>query len=352
MIDLRLGDCLDVLPDIADNSHDCLMTDPPAGIGFMAKEWDSNKGGRRKWIDWLSGILKECVRVVKPGAYGLVWALPRTAHRTMTAIEDSGLEVRDVVAHHFGNGFPKSMNLGDGKGTALKPATEFWVLCRKPISEKNVAANVLRWGTGGLNIDCCRIETQENLGRTNHVTSKFIDSANGSRETHTREVHIDNSTGKGRWPANLVLSHSEDCTDKTCSEGCPVAELGEPARFFYCPKPSRKEREAGCSALAPQQIYRCDGAGQSLEIFGTTDGGRSPCSNNHPTVKPVKLLRYFAKMICPTSGRCLDCFMGSGSTGVACADEGFSFTGIELDEGYYKIAKARIEAAEKKQASG
>lgn len=194
MADLHHGDCLAVLKTLKANSLDSLVTDPPAGIGFMGKDWDHHKGGRDEWVSWLTDVMKQCLRVLKPGAHGLVWAIPRTSHWTMTALEDAGFEIRDVVTHLFGTGFPKSLDVSkaidraagakrkvvgerlspdgvpysarqsngwvesgfverrtsdskafvtapataaakqwQGYGTALKPAAEFWVLVRKPI---------------------------------------------------------------------------------------------------------------------------------------------------------------------------------------------------------------------------
>jgi hypothetical protein len=154
------GDCLDVLRGLADNSVDSIVTDPPAGIAFMGKEWDRDKGGRDAWIAWMRSVAAECLRVIKPGGHAFVWAIPRTSHWTGMAWEDAGWQPRDKCYHIFGSGFPKSHNLSgewDGWGTALKPAAEEWWLFRKPLSESTVAANVLKWGTGALNIDGCRV---------------------------------------------------------------------------------------------------------------------------------------------------------------------------------------------------
>jgi hypothetical protein len=175
-IDLKMGDCLEVLKTLPDNSVDSVVTDPPAGIGFMSSgkkdHWDSDKGGRDHWIGWMSEVMSECKRVMKPGAHGLVWALPRTAHWTGTALENAGFEIRDKIYHCFGTGFPKSTNVAkqlqkkglleeakifEGMGTSLKPSIEEWVLIRKPIREKTVSENVLKWSTGALNIDKSRI---------------------------------------------------------------------------------------------------------------------------------------------------------------------------------------------------
>ena len=111
VLKLKQGDCLDVLRKAPDNYADSLVTDPPAGISFMGKDWDDDKGGRDQWVSWLTDVAKECLRVLKPGAHGLVWAIPRTSHWTMSALEDAGFEVRDVITHLFGTGFPKSLDV-------------------------------------------------------------------------------------------------------------------------------------------------------------------------------------------------------------------------------------------------
>ena len=222
------GDSLEILKKLPNNSFDSMVTDPPAGIAFMGKKWDKDKGGRKLWIAWLESIMTEAFRTLKPGAHILVWAIPRTSHWTATAIENAEFEIRDVVTHIFGSGFPKSQNISkaidkqagakrevvgqkirgdvqkakisgvtmgaahanrnnkdifgygvenitipstddakqwDGWGTALKPASEHWILARKPLSEKTIAANVLEHSTGGINIDASRIKAGQNDGR-------------------------------------------------------------------------------------------------------------------------------------------------------------------------------------------
>ena len=219
---LILGDCIEKMREMAENSIDAIVTDPPAGISFMNKKWDTHDN----FIPWLTEVMRECLRVLKPGAHALVWAIPRTSHWTATAVENAGFEIRDVVTHLFGSGFPKSLDIskaidkaagarghdgtrfnaaGDGEksnggskfrsdhpeyvkpeaatpdakkwqgfGTALKPAAEFWILARKPLSEKTVAANVLKHGTGGLNIDGCRVSG----GMSEHIREKALEKSN------------------------------------------------------------------------------------------------------------------------------------------------------------------------------
>jgi len=156
-------DCLNVLPDFDDNSIDSMVTDPPAGISFMGKKWDTG----HLFTETMICIFEECFRVLKPGAHTLVWGIPRTSHKTTIALEEVGFEIRDIITHLFGSGFPKSKNLGDGWGTALKPAAEFWILVRKPLSEKTITKNVLVHGTGGINVDESRVEHSSDNDRKN-----------------------------------------------------------------------------------------------------------------------------------------------------------------------------------------
>lgn len=286
---MYLGDCLEVLRGLEPNSIDSVVTDPPAGIGFMGKEWDSDKGGREKWVAWFETVMKECLRVMKPGAHAFVWAIPRTSHWTGTALENAGFEVRDVVTHLFGSGFPKSLDIskaidktaGDeakqwsGWGTALKPAAEFWFLVRKPLSESTVAKNVLRWGTGGLNIDVSRVEAKDqfdlekNWNRTQSTGAKGnIVGAHG-----LGAIDLSDRAPQGRFPANLLLDEvAAEMLDQQSGDvkssgtyldinnakqggnvmfgggrltNAYAGQTGGASRFFYCAKTSKSERNAG-----------------------------------------------------------------------------------------------------------
>ncbi|HMJ56448.1 MAG TPA: DNA methyltransferase [Polyangiaceae bacterium] len=257
---VELGDCLDVLRTMPDACVDALVTDPPAGIGFMGKTWDHDRGGRDVWVAWLAARMREAYRVMKPGAHGLVWALPRTSHWTALALEDAGLEIRDVISHLFGSGFPKSLDVSkavdklagaerdvigkhprpggtnarlamgngwqeapdltapataaaaaaaalQGWGTALKPACEFWFLVRKPMPT-SIARNVLEHGTGALNIDGCRVAGTPWAFTHSEKTSRsggVMGNESGRREG------IQESNAAGRWPAHLLFSHAEGC---------------------------------------------------------------------------------------------------------------------------------------------
>lgn len=337
------GDCLDVLSTLPTASVDAVVTDPPAGITFMGAAWDSDKGGRRHWVAWLAAILAEARRVARPGSHALVWALPRTSHWTATAMEDAGWAIRDVVTHLQAQGFPKHRH-------ALRPASEHWILARAPLAAPSVAANIARYGTGGLQVERCRIGTDSTL-RTGHGCAMGYHGA-PAKETLTT------GSACGRWPANVVLSC---CGEDPCAEGCPVAALGRQsgfrrssgdtrrvrhktgygdagtaARFFYVAKASPRERDAGLDAA---DAHPC-GVGALR-----TDGRGKTARNTHPTVKPIKLMQYLCRLITPPGGVVLDPFAGSGTTGIACVREGYSFIGIEREPAYVAIAQQRLAGA-------
>lgn len=367
--ELHLGNCLEVLKGIPDNSVDSIVTDPPYGLSFMGKKWDYDVPEQTIW--------EECLRVMKPGGHLLAFAGTRTQHRMVVRIEDAGFEIRDMIAWVYGSGFPKSHNLKDewrGWGTALKPALEPITVARKPF-KGTVAANVLEHGTGALNIDGCRINPGELVpgggnGKANNG-GNFAGEYRGERpkvEPHT----------SGRWPANLIHDGSEDVVEQfpvttsgggnksgrkekgVCygKYGAPDPDVrdidtGSAARFFYCAKTSRKDRNEGLDGFEGQTpsdktgrkegsvglVGNPDNKGQTANPFAN-GGGIS--QNNHPTVKPTDLMAYLCRLVTPPGGTVLDPFMGSGSTGKAAMREGFRFIGIEMDEGYLKIAEARI----------
>jgi DNA modification methylase len=353
------GDCLSVLKTMDDDSFDAIVTDPPAGIAFMGKSWDKDKGGRDHWVAWMSEVAAECLRVAKPGAHALVWALPRTSHWTATAWEDGGWEVRDRVAFIFGTGFPKSLNIGDGRGTAIKPAVEDWWLLRKPLVG-TVAENVEQFGTGAINIELCRVPAQNRP----KVHAPGVGSGDRSSFDMGGGFH-EGTTDLGRWPANLITDGSdeiaamfpqsdgqagsvtgEESSSKTNDvygkfngrqPSDPRGDSGSAARFFYGAKATRADREEGLEQFIP--VRRSDGRAKDIENprLRTTER-----RNHHPTVKPTSLMRYLCKLITPPGGHILDPFSGSGSTGKAAVFESFSFTGIEQDAEFCAIARARI----------
>lgn len=372
------GDCLDVLKTLADNSVDSIVTDPPYGLSFMGKKWDYDVPSVEIWA--------ECLRVLKPGGHLLAFAGTRTQHRMAVRIEDAGFEIRDMIAWVYGSGFPKSHDVskaidkaagaereklliptkagnkpeqaGDialgatgmrdvsapateaarqwqGWGTALKPALEPITVARKPLIG-TVAENVLAHGTGGLNIDGCRVEAPDGK-------PVFVNGIDRERTRTSFDTGGSNRTGEisheGRWPANLI------------HDGCEPAELlGDAARFFYCAKASKKDRDEGLDGFEARAANSSYGNGLNTATKIRTDEqaengvSRDPRKNNHPTVKPTDLMRYLCRLVTPPSGIVLDPFTGSGSTGKAAVIEGFQFIGIEREAEYVEIARARISA--------
>lgn len=351
-------DCVAVMRGlIAPESVDAIVTDPPYELGFMGKRWDASG------VAFDPETWRAAYAVLKPGAHLVAFSGTRTYHRMVCAIEDAGFEIRDQLAWVYGSGFPKSHN-GEWGGTALKPAWEPIVLARKPLVG-TVAANYAAHGVGGLNIEGCRIEA---IGRP-HIVSH----SEGSKNTFGNGLngsHAAGTTDVGRWPANLCHDGSDEVLEcfpdskqggsisnrsspKTAGiygemsgEGerwAGYADSGSAARFFYCAKASTAEREAGCDALpAKKGGMVSNTSGQHIT---RRDGGEpGPRRNHHPTVKPVALMRWLARLVTPPGGTVLDPFTGSGSTGMACKAEGFQFIGCELDAEYVAIAQARIDA--------
>ncbi len=344
---LMLGNCLDKLKELDDNSVDSIVTDPPYGLSFMGKKWDYDVPAVNIW--------EECFRVLKPGGHLLAFAGTRTQHRMAVNIEDASFEIRDMIAWVYGSGFPKSHNISkaldkvdspeaqqwDGWGTALKPALEPITVARKPIAEKSIAENVLKYGTGAINIDESRIEGEKpsvpNAKFHNHTFADTDNVNTGIGYGSGRNGEMSDNT-KGRFPANLIHDGSDE-----------VVELaGESARFFYCAKASKKDRDEGLDHMEEQQFVQWQtGNGASGKPSSMSEGRDTKRKNTHPTVKPTDLMKYLVRMVTPKGGAVLDPFMGSGSTGKAAKLEGFDFIGIEMDEEYFQIAQARIDAVEK-----
>ena len=357
------GDCLEVMRTLPDFSVDAVVTDPPYGLSFMGKKWDYDVPSVEVWA--------ECLRVLKPGGHLLAFAGTRTQHRMAVRIEDAGFEIRDMIAWVYGSGFPKSHNLKDdwqGWGTALKPALEPITVARKPLIG-TVAENVLAHGTGALNVDGCRVGTDELLGRLNNSISMF-------NHKNTTPL-VDNSRGLGRWPANLIHDCSEEVVgmfphqngvvgarreggDKSIFSGGGhvqaerqrivggTKDSGSAARFFYCAKASKADRDEGLKDFQERVVFKGNNEGRDMDNKKNHLGGMQSAKgkNIHPTVKPTALMQYLCRLVTPPNGVVLDPFMGSGSTGKAAKLEGVNFFGIEREHDYLKIARARIEAAE------
>ena len=367
------GDNILSLKKLPDNSIDSIVTDPPYGLSFMSKKWDHQVPSVDFW--------KEVYRVLKPGGHVLSFGGTRTYHRMTVNIEDAGFEIRDQIQWLYGSGFPKSHNIEKsinkkegvsfdskpwkGWGTALKPANEPICVARKPMSEKTITANVLKWGTGGINIDGCRVGTE--LVST-HSNGKGNTGDNGIYGTYNNIQGGDER--EGRFPANIILDEEAgmaldeqsgisksskavikggfDSKVNTYVGGGGIIESerghndsGGASRFFYCAKVSKKERNAGCDELEGKEtkvtnyhdFERLDGTYKATPVY----------KNTHPTVKPISLMAYLCRLVTPPNGIVLDPFMGSGSTGCAAIKEGFRFVGMELDEDYFEIATKRIE---------
>jgi site-specific DNA-methyltransferase (adenine-specific) len=358
------GDCRERMRELDAASVDSCATDPPyhltsivkrfgaanaapakvgktgayarASKGFMGQQWD---GGD---VAFQPETWAEVLRVLRPGAHLVAFSGTRTYHRMACAIEDAGFEIRDQLAWVYGSGFPKSHNQPGGWGTALKPAWEPICLARKPLVG-TVAGNIAAHGTGALNIDGCRINPGEPVPGGGGLKGGAATRHEGWR----REAHLANEAtaphALGRWPANIIHDGSEEVlagfpetSSGTMKAGTRRAaqdvpgsvvygvyggdatsadtfgDSGSAARFFYCAKATSEERGEG---------------------------------NNHPTVKPVDLMRWLCRLVTPKGGTVLDPFAGSGSTLIAADAEQFHAIGCELSSEYAAIAERRVRAA-------
>jgi len=348
------GDNRDTLKTLADNSIDAIVTDPPYGIDFLGKSWDANTGALETY--------QECLRVLKPGGHILAFSAARTYHHLAVTLEQAGFEIRDQIMWIYSSGFPKSQDIGksiersenkrkdnalgikrskiesgpktncpkcnktlngsnqnncaeeqcdlrdalkpadnewSGWGTALKPAHEPIALARKPM-KGSIAKNCQQWGVGAINIDATRVKRQ------------------GEED---------------RFPSNVIGEIAE-----------------EYQKYFYCPKVSRKERHTGFE-LPPAMFGDMKGCyDENGERYAVgLDARTGNVGNNHPTVKPIELMKYLIKLITPPGGIVLDPFNGSGSTGCAAVELGYEYIGCELDPAYVEITKKRIEAWNKSE---
>lgn len=411
------GDCLEALPELAADSIDACVTDPPYHLtngkkggsgdasvnpnspagrsmistGFMGKRWD---GGD---VAFQVETWRLVLRVLKPGSHLLAFGGTRTYHRMVCAIEDAGFEVRDCIQWLYGSGFPKSHDVSkgidraagaereiidpgtpvkrmipgadqnkqgweknngreyvpgnrppatdgarewSGWGTALKPACELIVVARKPLSEKTIAANVLKWGTGAINIDGCRVPVDPEADASQMRVmqrNKRIEDTNGQVWGMTKSsgdvpqvVRPD-----GRWPANIIHDGSEEAV-----AGFPEAGAFAPVRGTEPSKPALNvygEFKRGGGAFHNDH-------GSAARFFYTAKADSDDrLGSKHPTVKPVDLIAYLCRLVTPPKGTVLDPFAGSGTTGMACLREGFDCVLIELEAEYVADIKRRIE---------
>jgi DNA modification methylase len=433
------GNCVDALQAMPGASVDAIVTDPPYGLDFMGKDWDRpwavgasapgyrdatrlarptfgdsrnancricggrQRGARRCGCDkpdwdrhpredmlalqaWCTEWATECLRVLRPGGHMLAFGGTRTSHRLVCAIEDAGFEIRDTITWHYGNGFPKSLDVSkaidkrkavpeaarwQGWGTALKPATELIVVARKPLAG-TVAASVLTHGTGALNIDGCRVaHASENDRRESEAASSHPNSGGGPRrnrvfgtDDRSRDEIGNYQAPLGRWPANLVMTHSHDCgpddAPVPCVEGCPVTEVDRQSgdRKAGSAKSGREPQAAAFSG----NLYGA-AAREGVAFAGYNDSGGAsrffpafrwqakarkaerPVVGGvmHPTVKPLALMRWLVRLVTPPGGLVLDPFAGSGTTGEACAIEGFQCVLVEREAAYLPLIVARME---------
>lgn len=336
------GNCLEVLKDLPDNSIDSVVTDPPYGLSFMGKKWDYDVPSVEIW--------KEVLRVLKPGGYLLSFGGTRTYHRMVVAIEDAGFEIRDQIQWLYGSGFPKSHNVEKatsdarfaGVGTALKPANEPIVLARKPLDHGlTIAENVLKHGTGGLNIDASRI------GYASEADKKSALPGDGKSASSIYSATADGSVPwvqpeQGRFPANIILDEE---AARLLDEQSGVSGGGK----FKAARQARSEQASQSwknvskgAGVAPDNYADTGGASRFFYVSKASKRERG-VDNVHPTVKPTKLMEYLIRLITPPGGIVLDPFMGSGSTGVAAKALNFDFIGIEMSPEYMKIAEKRIE---------
>lgn len=356
------------------------------GAGFMGKEWDAFVPQPAFWA--------EVFRIMKPGAHLLAFSGTRTYDWMVLGIRMAGYEIRDQVAWVYGSGFPKSMDISkaidkaagakrpvlgkrsdgvgntarslhksegfatsrskefavtsaasaawEGWGTALKPAIEPVVLARKPISEKTIAANVLRWGTGALNIEATRIgfasaddeaESKEKNRHADFGTEPGGNAVYGDFSMVPRQ----NYDPSGRWPSNVLLDQY--------AAGVLDGKESDASRFFYVAKPDGAERNAGLEServvTAAEVTGRKEG---SAGLKSPRAGKTSDAANFHPTVKPVDLMAYLIKLVTPRGGVVLDPFLGSGTTAIAAERLGHPWIGIELSPEYAALAEKRIAA--------
>ena len=418
---LMHGDCLDVLRGMADNSIDSIVTDPPYGLSFMGKKWDYDVPAVEVWAECLrvlkpGGHLlafagtrtqhRMAVRIEDAGfeirdmiawIYGSGFPKSLAVDKALDGVlgkqsggfnTAGGKENFDKQDKSFRSDYgykytpaTEAAHQWQGWGTALKPALEPITMARKPLVG-TVAANVLEHGTGALNIDGCRVEGEP--WKAHSATG--LGSVKFFSEGDTPVVEKSPHDG-GRWPANLIHDGSDEVVAgfpvtgpskasmrgvgltgddaKVYGKGDPEFNTsrghndngGSAARFFYCAKASKADREEGLDG-APDRVLAMSNQAKAELARGNMHEGESGMNtakvrkNHHPTVKPSDLMAYLCRLVTPPGGIVLDPFMGSGSTGKAAMREGFDFIGIEKDAGYFAIAQRRIEQAQQQLFAG
>jgi DNA modification methylase len=362
-VTLYCGDSREVMKTLADNSVDALVGDPPyalvsivkrfansprsertentenpygrTGRGFMGQRWDTGETA------FSTDFWTECLRVLKPGGHLVMSSGTRTYHRLACAVEDAGFEIRDMLSWLYGSGFPKSHDVSkglgrmlaapalreqwEGWGTALKPACEPCVFARKPLSEPTVAANVLRWRTGALNIDASRVEATDN---TTKAWRGAGDRDRDQYRTGTSGASV--PTDIGRWPANVV------------HDGSPEVLAAFPDTLpSTIGKPRGAAAGDGWGMTATGSEY--EDSGSAARFFYTAKADSDDrVGSKHPTVKPIDLMQYFCRLVTPKGGTVLDPFAGTGTTGEAAFREGFNAILIEREAEYQADIRRRM----------
>lgn len=332
------GDCLKVMSKMEDNSISAIVTDPPYGLKFMGKDWDRGIPGIPFW--------NEALRISKPGTFLLAFGGTRMYHRLTCAIEDAGWEIRDCLQWIYGGGFPKSHNhFGlEGYGTALKPAYEPIIMAMKP-NEGTFKQNVEKWEQAGINIDESRIPLNEKIDDVRLGGKGSWDTKSAGEKIYNGGFRGDriSSSPKGRWPANVILDEE---AAKQLDEQSGVLKSGAGDKHS---KTQTKSFSGGLKCVSGLNVYDADSGGASRFFYcAKASPSERGTENNHPTVKPLKLMKYLIKLLMPPKdGILLDPFAGSGSTIVAAHELGLKAIGIEKNEEYVEIAKTRINNIEK-----
>ena len=328
MITLHHGDNLQALKSLADESIDSVVTDPPYGISFMNKKWDHAVPTVEFW--------KEVYRVLKPGGHVLSFSGTRTYHRMTVNIEDAGFEIRDQIGWLYGTGFPKSTKMTDeweGWGSALKPAWEPCVMARKPF-KGTIMANVRKFRVGALNIDECRTPSTIPVAGGGGSFSAWR-KAEGRPDIDARPAQ---SHSKGRWPANVVHDGSPEVMDE-------FAKYGERKS---CKSPSKASSEGTILGGKRTQANLPMDEGTAARFFYSAKASKEDrAGSTHPTVKPISLMEWLVKLVTPPGGTVLDPFAGSGTTGQAARNCGFTAVLMEREDQYVHDMEKRFSLDEK-----